>query len=162
MKYPKHKNGTECLKSCYEVHRPRKVTANWPDIGTTYYVYRLDFECGRGYKYYYFGQSYNPHLRLTQHKQKLKRSFASGGLRVNPDKVKMSVLKTFRGSGAYSKSIYTEHKLIWNYMNNKKGWEWKWFDEKTVSPRMLNKESFTFRGWIRDNKPKVYKEYLKN
>jgi len=162
MRYAKHKNGTECFRECFNLHRPRKVTAKWPVIGPTIHVYRLDFECGRGYKYYYFGQSYDPYLRETQHFNNLKRPFARNGLRVERKNLEMTVLKTFTGSDSHAKSIYFEHKYIWNHMRNKKGWAWM-YDNKTDIPRLYNKESFTFRGWIRDNKPKVYENvYLTN
>ena len=70
----------------------------------------------------------------------------------------MTILKTFTGSGCLTKAIYFEHKFIWNHYWNKKGWLWN-DDNKTDIPRMLNKWSFTFRGWIRDNKPKIYASF---
>ena len=125
-----------------------KVTNKWPDVGTTNYVYRLDWVDFRGHVYYYFGETYKPQQRLKQHKQVLKNS-----------KVKKTILKTYRGKDSYVKSIHLENKLIWNHHWNKKGWLWN-TDKKTDVPRMYNKWTLSHRGWIKENKPKVYNEQL--
>ena len=137
------------------------VTKRWPAIGVNY-VYRLDWIDGlSGHSYYYFGETYNPHQRLEQHKQNLVKNYNKGGCNAKRSSIKMNILKTYSGKGCWEKSVHTENKLIWAHHQNKKGWEWRYEDKKTDIPRMFNKWTLTHRGWIKKNKPKIYENFYK-